>query len=257
MSVPAPAPDPLDAGDLPGVAICATCGLADCGGHDFEVSGERPIHRVLPWEQPGSGGFGAMFSTALATADDVELWVRASRSAEGTVASALGFALYCELVAVSTAFGPLVLGGAFGCWALTHHVELTLGVLRVGSRLAIAFIPLMLVAHVGHVAGLAMLGGKLGRSTDRSTALRGGLFQCGWDIATGPVGVLGPLLRGRLAVARRRLAGNRDLFSRGASAWLRLAHGVEAPGANRRASWWPVLGLLGLATLAVVWAISG
>jgi len=245
--------------DVPAVAVCATCGDPSCPGHDFEQSGERPIRRVLPWEDGLTPPARALWRTAMATASDLDLWIRASLGPAGEgVGPAFTFALACELVAVAATCVPLAVVGSIFAWKLTHNVMNVYHVIQVTGRVAAVFVPLMLVIHVVHQWVVSRSGARLGRSVARTATLRAGLYACGWDLATGPAGILAPLFLGKLREARKRMSGNSNLFRDATSAWLRDVHGVTGARAEsvRRATLPYMAALVLVALLLVAWAFS-
>lgn len=251
-----------DMKELPPIAVCAVCGDPTCPGHDFEQSGERPIHRVLPWEDGETPPARALWQTAMLTASDLGLWARAARGPAPSgagVAPAFAFALACECLAVAAVTVPLTALGAGTCFWLTHDLALTLTVAGALVRAGVAFVPLMLLVHVVHHLVVARVAGRAsvaqgGRPFERVPALRAGLFACGWDLATGPLGVLGPLVRGEFGEARARFRGNSELYQSSFRVWLLEIHGLESEDvvrAARRASILPMAALL-LLSCAVV-----
>ena len=250
--------DPTELRDVPAVAVCATCGDPSCPGHDFERSGERPIHRTLAWEDGVTPPLRALWRTSMATASNLDLWIRASTSGD-SAGPAFTFALACELLAVSATCVPLAIAGTLVAWHFTHSLAMVGTVLQLCARIAAIFVPLMLVIHVVHQTIIARAGGKLGKTVGRTAALRAGLYACGWDLATGPAGVLAPLFVGKLHEARSRIRGNSNLFREATAAWLRDVHGVEGARADqaRRATvpWMAALVLVALALVA--WAFAG
>lgn len=249
--------DPTELRDVPAIAVCAHCGDPTCPGHDFEQSGERPIHRLLAWEDGETPPVRALWRTSMTSAENLELWVRASRSTGNGVGPAFTFALACELVAVAATCLPLALGGGLVAWLLTHDVQSVLSVMGLVGRIALVFVPTMLVIHLAHQWVIARVGSKHGMPIGRTSVARAGLYACGWDLATGPAGVLAPLLRGDLSGVRARLRGNSTLYRDATAVWLRDVHGVEgeAIAAARRATIPWMIGLLLIACVGVVWAI--
>ncbi len=243
-----------DMPELPAVAVCAVCGDPSCPGHDFEQSGERPIHRVLPWEDGETAPLRALWQTAMLTASDLGLWARAARGPAPSgagIAPAFAFALACELLAVAATTLPLTAVGAGLCFWLTHDLALTASVAGALVRAGLVFVPMMLIIHLVHHLVVAKVGGRAGaeqggRAFERVPAIRAGLFACGWDLATGPLGVLGPLVRGRFGEARARLRGNRDLYRTSTRVWLLEIHGIESAAVERAAhrATWPFMALL-------------
>ena len=241
--------------DVPAVAVCATCGDPSCPGHDFEMSGERPINRTFAWEDGQTPPMRAMWRTAMASASDLELWVRASLSQDAGVGPPATFALSCELVAVITSCLPLAAIAATLAWVGTHDVRAVFTVFAVAARVGAVFIPAMIVIHVVYQAVLARAGGRRGKPIARVAAIRAGLYSCGWDLATGPAGILASLLSGEWREARSRAGGNNTLFRQATRTWLSRVHGVEGELAEqaRRATWpWMVVLLL-LTVVLVGW----
>jgi hypothetical protein len=249
--------EPLELRDVPAIAVCAQCGDPSCNGHDFEESGERPIHRLLPWEDGETPPFRSLWRTAMKSASDLELWVRASRSTGNGVMPAFTFALACELCAVTATCGPLALLGGGLAWYFTHDVNAVLTVLALAARIALVFVPTMMVIHLVHHWVVAREGSKLGDPIARPAAFRAGFYACGWDLATGPAGILAPLLTGNPGESLKRLRGNSSLYRDATAIWLRDVHGLEGPITNkvRRATIPWMVGLLLLACAGVTWAL--
>lgn len=249
--------DPPELRDVPAIAVCAQCGDPTCPGHDFEQSGERPIHRLLAWEDGETPPVRALWLTAIHSAENLELWVRASRSTGNGVGPAFTFALACELAAVAATCVPLALAGGLVAWVLTHDLSAVLSIMGLVGRIALVFVPTMMVIHLAHQWVIARVGARHGMSIGRASVVRAGLYACGWDLATGPAGVIGPLLRGDVEGARTRLRGNSTLYRDATAVWLRDVHGVEgdAIAAARRATIPWMIGLLLVACGGVAWAI--
>lgn len=247
--------DPTELRDVPAIAVCAHCGDPSCPGHDYEQSGERPIHRLLPWEDGETPALRALWRTSITSAENLELWVRASRSTGNGVGPAFTFALACELVAVAATCVPLAVVSGLVTWRLTSDAQSVLAVVGLVGRVAAVFVPTMLVIHLAHQWVIARVGARHGEPIGRVSVLRAGLYACGWDLATGPAGVLAPLLRGDLAGARARLRGNSTLYRDATAVWMRDVHGVEgeAIAAARRATipWMIALLLLACGGVAV------
>ncbi len=166
------------------------------------------------------------------SASDLDLWARASAHDVGGIGPSLTFAIACETVAVASILAPL--GLLFGVLVhqLTHDFRLLGAIAGLTGRLAAVFIPVMIIIHVVYQWTLARAGGRLGSPISRAAALRAGLYACGWDLATGPAGVLASLFSGELREARKRARGNSTLFRDAATEWLRHAHGLEGPAAD-------------------------
>jgi hypothetical protein len=251
--------DPSDMRDVPAIAVCAQCGDPSCPGHElYEQSGERPIHRLLSWEDGETPPVRSLWKTAMTSASDLELWVRASRSTGNGVGPAFTFALACELVAVAATCLPLAMIGGALTWYLTHDAHAVLTVLALVARVALVFVPTMIVIHLVYQWVIAREGSKLGTPISRAAVMRAGLYACGWDLATGPAGILAPILVGDVAGARKRMQGNSSLFRDATAVWLRDVHGVEGSTrkVNRATLPW-MAALLLLACVGVGYAIVG
>lgn len=245
--------------DVPAIAVCAQCGDPSCPGHElYEQSGERPIHRLLSWEDGETPPVRSLWRTAMTSASDLELWVRASRSTGNGVGPAFTFALACELVAVAATCAPLALVFGVVAWYLTHDAHAVLTVLGLVGRVSLVFVPTMIVIHLVYQWVIAREGSKLGTSISRAAVLRAGLYACGWDLATGPAGVLAPMLVGDLAGARARMRANSQLFRDATAVWLRDVHGVEGSVQRVNRATMPYMAaLLLLACIGVGYAIVG
>jgi hypothetical protein len=247
--------DPGELRDVPAVAVCAHCGDPSCSGHDHEQSGERPVHRLLAWEDGETPALAALWQTSISSVENLELWVRASRSTGNGIGPALAFALACELVAVAATCVPLALVAGFVAWRWTAELSSVFAVMGLVGRVAAVFVPTMMLIHLAHQWAVARVGTRYGVPAGRASILRAGLYACGWDLATGPAGVLAPMLRGDLAGARARLRGNSTLYRDATAVWLREVHGVEgeATAAARRATlpWMVALLLLACAGVGV------
>jgi hypothetical protein len=249
--------DPVELRDVPAVAVCATCGDPSCPGHDFEQSGERPVRRHLPWEDGQTPPMRALWRTAMTSASDLDLWVRASVHSEGGVGPAFTFALACEFVAVATTCIPLALLGSLIAWNWTHSLQVVGTILALSARVAAVFIPLMITIHAVHQVVLARAGAhRSQRPAPKGTALRAGFYACGWDLATGPAGVLASIFGGSLEGARKRARGNNTLYREASLEWLRNVHGLEGNEAERaRRATTPWMALLLLVTVVLTgWA---
>ena len=248
--------DPGELRDVPAVAVCATCGDPSCPGHDFEQSGERPVRRHFPWEDGQTSPMRALWRTAMTSASDLDLWVRASVHSEGGVGPAFTFALACECAAVAATCVPLAALASVVAWRWTHDLQVVGTILALSARVAVVFVPLMILIHAVHQLVLARAGARLGRAAAKGTALRAGFYACGWDLATGPAGVLASLLGGRLGDARRRARGNNTLYREATLEWLRSVHGLEGDEADRaRRATTPWMAVLLVMTLVLTsWA---
>jgi hypothetical protein len=174
---------------VPPVSVCVRCGSSACGGCAPDVA-TGPVR--LPWEESPRHWVVRLWQTALSSGVEPERMFGELRT--GRVAPALGFALLAETLAL----GSLGLLGALGLWIgvpdlarqLLHHP------IAIASCLLLfaASVLLMLVLHV--LWGVSLdLGGSFGTgSISVRHGARFGLYACGWDLMTSPIGLLCSLL---------------------------------------------------------------
>jgi hypothetical protein len=175
---------------VPPVAVCARCGLAACGGCLPLPSAPRLTH--LPWEDSPRHWIERLWQTALSSSTEPERVF--GELTAGRVTPALGFAILAETLAL----GSLVLLGSAALWLaapelagqLVHHpgaIGLTLALLA-GSVL------LMLVLHA--LWGISLdVGAGFGHGPiDIRQGARFGLYACGWDLMTSPIGLFWSLI---------------------------------------------------------------
>lgn len=174
---------------VPPVAVCAACGQAACGG----CRRERPaVVGGLPWEDSGQHWVVRLWQTALVSGVEPERTFGALTP--GDVARPFVFALLAETLAL----GSLLVSAAALLWladaelarALLYHP------LGIGSSLGLlaACVLIMLLLHV--LWGVSLdIGGRFGqRDMDVRQGARFGLYACGWDLMTSPIGLLCSLL---------------------------------------------------------------
>jgi hypothetical protein len=239
---------------VPPVAVCTSCGLSSCGGCEREP---RAAASGLPWEDSGRHWVVRLWETALVSGVEPERTFGALTA--GDVARPLVFALLAETLALGsllvTAASVLWLADADLARALLYHP------LGLGSSLGllVASVLIMLLLHI--LWGVSLdIGGRLGQpDLDVRQGARFGLYACGWDLMTSPVGlfcsmlVAGPL-RG-LAIVGAAARAPRPAQR----AYLETSQRLRAP-ARRRATRFAIaavgvaVSLLGAAlVLALVW----
>ncbi|HEX4340314.1 MAG TPA: hypothetical protein VH062_30610 [Polyangiaceae bacterium] len=181
-----PALDDGDLRDFPAAIICVTCGRTDCVG--CTAPERRPA--ATPWESSGAPVWRRLWQTARLATVDGETFFAALQ--DGSVASALGFAFSCEMLAIASlalAWLPVVYVIA------PHFVEAVAtdqerrGAVAFALSAAVPILAVMMVVlHVLWAGGLELglrLGGAKGRATH---CLRYALYSCGWDLVTSPFG---------------------------------------------------------------------
>lgn len=239
--------------DVPAAVVCANCGSPECPGCAFE----EPTHAsgvvaIVPWERPGMNLVRRVWTTArLATTSEAFF----AALPDGDSQSALRFAVLAELLAVVGLLllaMPLVLLAApwlYGAFVTDSALrELFARALACGvPGIALGMVAL----HALHGVGLDLGARRAGARPRKSRGLRFGLYSCGWDLVTLPVGLIivafteGP--RAALTTAPLGLT----VPSRAARAYLRGVHQLDEARARRAARFAAVLtgtlAMLGLA----------
>lgn len=214
---------------VPPVSVCVRCGSSTCSGCAPADASAR-VH--LPWEDSRRHWAVRLWQTALWSGVEPERMFGELRA--GRVGPALGFALLAETLAL----GSLAAIGVAVLWIgvpdlarqLLQHPLALLACLALFA----ASVLLMLLLHV--LWGVSLdLGGSFGSGTlSVRHGARFGLYACGWDLMTSPIGLLCSLLvRGPIrgfapvrAAARAARPAQR--------AYLEACRGYPAP-ARRRA----------------------
>jgi len=249
--------------DVPATVVCAGCGDPACGGCVIEEpTNQSGVVAIIPWERPGLGFWRRLWQTStLAT-----LHARTFFGAlpDGELWSALSFALVCETLAVSgLSLGVGVLAFVFlpslprllvEDPALRHTV--VRGVAAGLVMLVLAMVSLHSIHGVALDAAARRYGGRrVGRG------LRFGLYGCGWDLITLPLGLFVTALSGGFAAARRAAPLGLTAPGQASEAYLIGMHGLNpetAALAARRAALFtivPVLLTLTVGVLAVAAAL--
>lgn len=182
--------DPLDTFfDVPAAVLCATCGQADCPGCLAASEHESGVIAIVPWERKGTL-WTRLWSTATATTSGADAFF--TLLPDGEISPAMRFAILAELLAVASMAALLLPLGAFVLPNLALHVigdpGLRWAVLR-WTALGVPAVALwMVAAHVTHGAALDVGARRQGARPQRRRAVRFGLYACGWDLVSGPLG---------------------------------------------------------------------
>lgn len=231
----------------PPIAVCVSCGLTSCAGCTVAL---RPASAVA-WENPGQVWWRRLWRTALASSLEPQLFF--GQLPRGNVSEALAFALCAEVLAL----GSLALLGAFGLWCiapgLLHELLASSAACRTLLLTWVAFVLCMLVLHAlwgacldwgaqglrghpaprglrGHPAPRGLRGDPAPRGRSAKNGVRFGLYACGWDLLTSPIGMLAAL-----ATRGLRLG------------WAPVGAAARAPGLAQRAYLERCLGVDGAA----------
>jgi hypothetical protein len=224
--------------DVPAAVVCAARGDGECPG----CSGlDEPTHAsgvvaIVPWERPGAGALRRMWTTAKLATRSSEAFF--SALPEGDPAAALRFAFLAELVAVTglaVALVPVAL--LFAPWLATAVIEDS--ALRVGLGRALfcavpGFALLMVALHAAHGIGLD-LGARRHGARRRGRGLRFGLYACGWDLVTLPLGLAAIAIGDGLGQAVRTAPLSLTVPARAARAYLMGVHRLDEDHARQAA----------------------
>lgn len=223
--------------EVPAAVVCATCGLPECSCEADRPSAFSGVVAIVPWERPG----GAMLSRLWATAKLGTLSPAAFFSAlpPGRALAPLGFALLAELLAalglcLTLSAVALFILPALGS-TLVASAELRSA---VGSAVAWG-VPglalLMVLVHAAHGVALDAAARREG-SRQPGRGLRFGLYSCGWDLVTLPLGLLVLTLTDGPLTALKHSARGLTAPNSAALAYVTHVHRLEHAAAKRAAS---------------------
>jgi hypothetical protein len=195
----------LDWADVPAAVVCAFCGKPDCAGCIAvdDPSNASGVVAIVPWERPGLGWVTRLWATArLATLSHRELF---SSLPDGSALQPLEFGVLAELLAavgVALVFGGvLALIPDFAATALHDSVVRQILLHALGCGIP-GLAALMIVLHVLHGVLVDRAASAAG-SRRRGRGVRFGLYACGWDLVTLPLGLMVVALTEGLGVAKR------------------------------------------------------
>jgi hypothetical protein len=178
-----------DEAAAPPISVCVVCGLSTCPGC---APAAQPLHTALPWEDSKQSWMVRLWETALATSLEPQRFF--GELPQGPIAPALGFAVVAEICALGSVALLVGAGLALGAPVFTaqliasHDARWAFGGLWAGSVL------LMVVLHTLWGLCLDVGAGRRTASQSWGQGLRFGLYACGWDLLTSPIGLLSALL---------------------------------------------------------------
>ncbi len=260
--------DPPELYDVPAAVVCANCGDADCPGcvETEELTHGSGVVAIVPWERPGQGFIPRLWNTARLSTRTYNSFFGALP--DGDVTAALRFAIIAEVLAVSSvllALVPVVLliaPGLFG--AVAHDPQLRGGLLRA----LVAGVPIVALAmvalHTLHGLGLDIGARRQGAKNRRWRGLRFGLYACGWDLVTLPLGLLVVALTEGPRAAIHTAPLGMTVPARAAASYLRGVYQLDeerARAAGRYAAMLTTIAVGGMGVIAfacaVVYALLG
>jgi hypothetical protein len=178
--------------EVPAAILCATCGQADCPGCTAASETASGVVAIVPWERSNGGVWTRLWATANAATQGAEAFFTVLP--DGEIPPAMRFAVLAELLAVFSMAAILVPLAALVLPNLALAVVQSPS-LRVSALRWLCFgIPAlslwMVAAHVTHGAALDAGARRQGARPARRRAVRFGLYACGWDLMSGPLGAL-------------------------------------------------------------------
>jgi hypothetical protein len=194
---------------------------------------------IVPWERPGGSVLSRLWATAkLGTLSPAPFF---SALPPGGVAAPLAFACLAEVLAalglcVTLGLGALLVLPAVGP-LLAADTPLRSSVVRAVLWGVPALSLVMVLLHTAH--GLALdAGARQSGSRQPGRGLRFGLYSCGWDLVTLPLGLLVLMFTDGPVAALRHSARGVTAPQSAALAYLAHVHHFEpaqAARASRRA----------------------
>ncbi len=224
----------FDLSEVPATVVCATCGLPECNCEVDRPSAFSGVVAIVPWERPG----GTLLSRLWATAKLGTLSPGAFFAAlpPGGVAAPLLFAVLSEtlsalgLCATFAGLAALIVPALAS--ALLQDPALS-GLLLRGVAWGVPGLALaMVLLHVAHGAALDAAARREG-SRQSGRGLRFGLYACGWDLVTLPLGLLLLTLTDGPVTALRHSARGLTAPNSAALAYLAHVHHFERDVATR------------------------
>jgi hypothetical protein len=217
---------------------------------------------IIPWERPGVGFWRRLWQTSTLATIHARTFFGALPA--GDVSAALSFALVCETIAVlglSLGVGLLALLVLPSLPSLLlHDPTLRRSVARGTAASALMLVLAMVALHAIHGMALDAAARRYGgRRFGRG--LRFGLYACGWDLVTLPLGLFVTALSQGFAAARHALPLGLTAPAQASEAFLIGMHGLSPETARlaaRRAAYYtmvPVLLTLSIGVFAVAAAL--
>jgi hypothetical protein len=235
--------------EVPAAVVCAACGNPDCSGCGVEEpTNASGVVAIIPWERPGVALLRRLWQTSYLATTHARTFF--GSLPDGDMSAALAFALVCETVAVS-GLGLCAFGLALAF--LPDLPSLLLGdhALRMAVIRGVSFGGLLLVAamvSVHAVHGLALdFAARRNGGRKRGRGLRFGLYACGWDLITLPLGLLTLALLEGISSAKRAVPLGLTAPLKSAEAYLTGVHGLAPETARavaRRAARFTAVPLL-------------
>lgn len=246
--------EPPDIFDVPAAVLCARCGQPDCAGCEdpSELEGSGVV-AIVPWERPGAT-WQRLWATARATTIGADSFFAAMP--DGPVRPAASFALLAELLAVFSMFVLLVpiaaiaLPGVAAAIVSDPHLRArALFWMAVGVP---ALSVWMAIAHAAHGVALDAGARRHGGRSQRRRAIRFGLYACGWDLMSGPLGAIAAAFSEGRKAAGDALSASMRVPARATAALLQGVYALTPANAALARKW----GTRGAIVVTIVSAIA-
>jgi hypothetical protein len=224
----------LELVEVPATVVCATCGLPDCSCEVDRPSAFSGVVAIVPWERPGGTVLSRMWATAkLATLSPGAFF---SALPPGGLAAPLLFAALAELLA---ALGLVVTAGGLALLvvpAMGPELLTNASLRRLFVQIAVWGVPVlslaMVLLHAAHGVALDAAARREG-SRQPGRGLRFGLYGCGWDLVTLPLGLLLLTLTDGPVTALRHSARGLTAPNSAALSYLTHVHHFDRDQARR------------------------
>lgn len=249
-----------DLTEVPATVVCATCGLPECDCETDRASSFSGVVAIVPWERPGSSLLARLWTTAKLGTLSPQTFFAALPP--GGVGAPFGFALLSEAVAAAglcLTLGAVGLALVPGLWAeLSTNAALRAALGRSLGFGVPGLVALMIALHAAHGAALDRAARQQG-SVRVGRGLRFGLYSCGWDLVTLPLGLLLLTFTDGPVSAVRHSARGLTAPSAASLSYLTHVHDLSPEGAakaSRRAVslvFGPLLGLVVSGFVAGLW----
>ena len=224
----------LELSEVPATVVCATCGLPECNCDIDRPSSFSGVVAIVPWERPGGSLLSRLWSTAKLCTLSPDSFFAALPP--GGVLAPLLFGLVSELLAATglcATFGAVVLTFVPGLVAeLSVNLPLRGTILQAAGVGVPGLTLAMVLLHAGHGLALDASARRHG-SLQSGRGLRFGLYSCGWDLVTLPLGLLVLTLTDGLTSALRHSARGLTAPNSAAVAYLGHVHRFEPEMAQR------------------------
>jgi hypothetical protein len=252
----------LELAEVPATVVCATCGLPECNCDADRPSAFSGVIAIVPWERPGGSVLSRLWATARLGTLSPEAFF--SSLPPGGLLAPLGFAVLAELAAAlglcaTFAAAALLILPAIGSELMSNAALRSLVVHGVSWGVPI-LATVMVLLHGAHGLALDAAARRAG-SHQAGRGLRFGLYSCGWDLVTLPLGLLLLTLTDGLVTALRHSARGLTAPNSAAVAYLTHVHHFERDVALRASRsavgrvFAPMVGLIALAfVIGLAWA---